>query len=196
MEAQRYTITDLLPLLATREMKATCIWRNKEDVKLATIHPSTHDGYFFIWWIDGKTATQTELVKAVKIEYLDEAFAAADFDAHAAQWLPERCTPWSKLPFDQPQDRTAQDSYVYFIQGADKIKIGIAQDPQSRFENIQNMSPIRLRLLAVQSGGYELETELHKRFDHLRQHGEWFSAAPELMNYIEGLSQFIGEPVG
>ena len=29
--------------------------------------------------------------------------------------------------------------------------------------------------------------EFHKRFAHLRQHGEWFTPAPELLEFIKEL---------
>lgn len=76
---------------------------------------------------------------------------------------------------------------VYFIQAVHggPIKIGItAGDPVQRIREISRMSPYRLHALLTIPGDIRLEAELHKRFATLRQHGEWFSPAPELLDYI------------
>ena len=74
---------------------------------------------------------------------------------------------------------------VYFIEGAGRIKIGIAKNIEERFRVIQTGSPVPLTLITSIPGGHKLEKELHERFEHLLCHGEWFEAAPELMRYIE-----------
>jgi len=78
-------------------------------------------------------------------------------------------------------------SWVYFIQPlrGGTIKIGVAQDPERRLEQIQRMSPVRLILLGAIPGGYEKERELHALFATARKHGEWFEPTPELRRYIE-----------
>ncbi|MBN1430422.1 MAG: GIY-YIG nuclease family protein [Anaerolineae bacterium] len=77
-------------------------------------------------------------------------------------------------------------SVVYFIQSSTGglIKIGTAINANRRLAEIQNMSPVPLRILAVIPGDCRKEAELHKRFAHLRRHGEWFEPTIELLDFI------------
>jgi hypothetical protein len=75
---------------------------------------------------------------------------------------------------------------IYFVQ-ADRvglIKIGFAEDPESRLRELQVGSPVRLRLLRAEEGGREREAALHRRFAHARSHGEWFFPVPDLLAYV------------
>jgi len=65
---------------------------------------------------------------------------------------------------------------VYFIQAESGglVKIGIASNLKSRFQGIQNMCPVKLRVLGWMEGYVELERQLHQRYSALRMHGEWF----------------------
>lgn len=78
---------------------------------------------------------------------------------------------------------------VYFIQGEDggNIKIGWSGRVEGRRKDHQCSSPVRLVVLTTMPGRREDEAELHRRFSHLRQHGEWFAPAPDLVAYIGGL---------
>ena len=80
---------------------------------------------------------------------------------------------------------------VYFLQQdkGDPIKIGKAQNIEKRFSDIQNMLPVRLRVLATIPGGFELEGQLHKRFAASRLHGEWFRPTPGLLALIQEHAQ-------
>ena len=61
------------------------------------------------------------------------------------------------------------------------VKIGSSEDPHHRFKTIQAMSPEMLEARIVSPvDGRELEKSFHKRFAHLRHHGEWFRQEPEL----------------
>lgn len=82
--------------------------------------------------------------------------------------------------------RTKKQRYIYFIEGADKIKIGIADNIAWRMADIANMSPVPVRLLGFIEGDEAAEKALHVRFAPYRQHGEWFTACPELREYIDG----------
>jgi|SRR6185312_9121574 len=70
----------------------------------------------------------------------------------------------------------AKNSFVYVIghDGSNVVKIGKADDPVFRLGTIQRMSPVKLEERARFDGGYRLETALHRKFKHLRIHGEWF----------------------
>ena len=74
------------------------------------------------------------------------------------------------------QTASAKPSFVYVIghDGNNVVKIGKADDVSDRLASIQRMSPVKLRLLAHYGGGFRYETALHRQFDHLRTHGEWF----------------------
>lgn len=75
---------------------------------------------------------------------------------------------------------------VYFLQvGVDgPIKIGFTADVESRVATLQTASPFPLRLLGRVPGDEERERAIHLEFAHLRLRGEWFSPAPELLEFI------------
>jgi hypothetical protein len=81
------------------------------------------------------------------------------------------------------------EQVVYFIQSVDggPIKIGIAMSPLERLGQIQNMSPVKLRILKTSRGGQRLEKELHRQFAADRLHGEWFAPTKQLLDYISEL---------
>ena len=78
--------------------------------------------------------------------------------------------------------------YVYFIlaRGQGLVKIGSAKHyPDARLASLRIGSPVALDRLALRGGGREVELLLHRRFAHLRAHGEWFQFGPEIKTYIE-----------
>jgi len=69
---------------------------------------------------------------------------------------------------------------IYFIRAIDDtgpIKIGYALDPEERKKTGQCFSPALLKTPTVIDGDRKREGAIHRHFRHLRQHGEWFSAA-------------------
>lgn len=82
--------------------------------------------------------------------------------------------------------------WVYFIQGESGglVKIGVANDPEKRRVELQRTSPVPLKILARERGGTARERDLHLQFADLRAHGEWFSPAPRLLDYISSLKTF------
>jgi hypothetical protein len=82
-------------------------------------------------------------------------------------------------------NRRATKGRVYFI-GAENglVKIGWAVSPGLRLASLQTGSPLRLRLLASKPGSRTDESDLHRRFAHLRVHGEWFKPDDELHAYL------------
>jgi hypothetical protein len=87
---------------------------------------------------------------------------------------------------------TAETGVVYFVRqnGSMRVKIGTAHYARvnARLAELQRMNPEPLELLGACMGGQPLEADLHRRFAHLRAHGEWFEAAPELMLLIAALT--------
>ena len=75
---------------------------------------------------------------------------------------------------------------VYFIRQGDYVKIGKAGNPKKRFKQLQSANPEPLELLAVidDRDGHSLETELHRKFAHLRSSGEWFRYGADLVDFI------------
>ena len=77
---------------------------------------------------------------------------------------------------------------VYFIGGADLVKIGwTAGDPARRLRKLSHESPVPLEMLAAEPGDRLQERYLHDRFAEHRDHGEWFRRGPEIDEYIAAL---------
>lgn len=71
--------------------------------------------------------------------------------------------------------RARQYRHVYFVEGGGLIKIGSAFDIALRLQQLQDGSPVPLRLVGwVKAGGEQLERALHRNLRSKRDHGEWF----------------------
>lgn len=110
-----------------------------------------------------------------------------------------RCNGW--VPRDQRREATPvasaeetepppRPSSVYFIapESPVRMKIGKANDVRARLRGLQTGSPERLKIWATMPGDECEEKRLHRRFAHLREHGEWFRYEPELRAFVEGLA--------
>lgn len=75
---------------------------------------------------------------------------------------------------------------MYIAQGevTRLVKIGITCDVVKRMDTLQTASPDRLMLLWHGPANSRLERRVHKSFDHLREHGEWFRAEEDLVEFI------------
>jgi hypothetical protein len=78
-------------------------------------------------------------------------------------------------------------SYVYFIEavGLDKIKIGVSDNPEKRLQQLATGSAVSLKLKAKMLGDALTESEMHRKFDHLRVDREWFYATKELRDFMQ-----------
>jgi len=122
-------------------------------------------------------------------------FNLLQVDVSTYKWSSKLYAPVARNPYDIDAPIVSRTSptqgkphtYVYFIQAyADGlIKIGFSNDPYKRLAILQCGSPVPLRLIATIAADISLESALHKKFKHLRQHGEWFYPAIELLEYIE-----------
>ena len=77
--------------------------------------------------------------------------------------------------------------YIYFIeQDSDPkfIKIGYTTDLKIRTRQLQTGNPHKLNFLAIIYGNKEDEAEIHRKFQRLRQEGEWFTSDIEIYQYI------------
>jgi len=93
-----------------------------------------------------------------------------------------RYTTFFKVESDE--DKSGR---VYFLRDGDHIKIGTSTDVRARVAGGQTMNPRKLVLIGSIPGGRQLEESLHLKFWPLRVRGEWFTAAPELLAFIDGL---------
>lgn len=94
---------------------------------------------------------------------------------------------WAKADSDQlaVERRLEPRSVVYFIRMGDLIKIGFTSDLKKR---VQGLSLTMGHVVATIPGASYLEAQLHERFAKLREHGEWFRAEPELLDYIASIT--------
>jgi len=174
---------DIFPLMHSGDLEATAT----TEGCVLTISPSVHVGYSYITHIEIPGGSCTDLAKPVKHEYIEAVVAGLGIDISNARWSVKEREPLAGPPYASTGKSQSPDALVYFIGGAGKIKIGVAQDPQSRLDTLQTGSPVPLKILAVCDGGYEREGELHKRFADTRLYGEWFDASSELLDFIEGI---------
>lgn len=76
-------------------------------------------------------------------------------------------------------------SRVYFIRAGGFIKIGVTtNNVRERLHNLQVAHYEQLQVVGVMFAEPEAERELHRRFKVIHVRGEWFHAAPELMEFI------------
>lgn len=99
--------------------------------------------------------------------------------------------------YKKKKSSPARQQQVYFIRCEDYVKIGLSTDPENRLRAIKRsgngtLAPKLIDLttaeiVATEPGGHYTESQLHKKFDHLRHVGEWFRVDDELTAYIDGL---------
>lgn len=86
----------------------------------------------------------------------------------------------------------SSEDNVYIVQGSNggPIKIGMSANLSGRIGMLQEGNPYELVVLAVSyGGGYDFETELHRKYRPWRIRGEWFSeeilpnAVEDVVNY-------------
>lgn len=75
---------------------------------------------------------------------------------------------------------------VYIIHAPENgvAKIGFSASPSKRLSKMLTDSPTALHIVVLLDGGPELEAELHSRFSHLRERGEWFRVTDDLEEFI------------
>jgi len=78
--------------------------------------------------------------------------------------------------------RYNQPTCVYLIRATNGlVKIGIAKNVERRLQQLDNMSPVPLRLIAAMETKHAriLESELHELFSSKQVRGEWFDLNDE-----------------
>ena len=82
--------------------------------------------------------------------------------------------------------------------GPTMMKLGKGNNPTKRLRTFQTGNPCTLTLLGTiecedSTQAFELEKELHERFKHLRDRGEWFYARYELYQFIKNATEEYGK---
>ena len=78
---------------------------------------------------------------------------------------------------------------VYFVAGAELVKIGSSMDPMARLKDLRAMCPVPLEMVAYYDGFSEDEHDLHERFSRLRHHNEWFLDQSPIRDYLRECSE-------
>jgi hypothetical protein len=78
-------------------------------------------------------------------------------------------------------DDKESGSCVYFIQSGPYVKIGIADNPSKRINELQTGNPMALVLLRSfrVMDARRIERSLHAHFDAVRVRGEWFDLSDD-----------------
>ena len=79
--------------------------------------------------------------------------------------------------------------YIILASESQKLKIGITENLDERFRQLQAMSPEKIEvLMSFYSIGYEFENYLHRKLKKYRLHGEWFALNDEVAEVIDSLN--------
>ncbi len=84
----------------------------------------------------------------------------------------------------KPDSKPKEVESVYFIEYQGLIKIGRSSHIRDRMLVLRREVGGELTLLGRIPTKDIKEVTVHKRFAHLRQHGEWFTDCEEIRNYI------------
>lgn len=88
-------------------------------------------------------------------------------------------------------DRSRQDrlrverqrGHVYFAVRGERLKIGFSVRPHKRIHDLEFAAGAPFDEVILVKGTRALEGKLHRRFAEYRLMGEWFEAAPEIMDH-------------
>ncbi len=95
---------------------------------------------------------------------------------------PKRTTRKRKVIFLPGPVIDPSECFVYLVREitSDRLKIGTTQDITQRLEQLQIGNPDLLEVVAWLPGSYALEKELHDKFAHLNERGEWYRPDAEI----------------
>lgn len=122
-----------------------------------------------------------------ELPHLDETLRAiaAEYAANRTNLIGAFLEPIARAIEDAIANRDG--SSVYFAAAGDRIKIGWSRHVATRIGQLQVGNPDPVTLLATMPGGVSKERELHRRFAHARLAGEWFTATPDLEEFVTAL---------
>lgn len=162
----------------------------KSKPALASFHASDeYPGYWDFIISDGDSRDQISSRKPISSEGI--ALLLNEFGGEC-NWV---LTPYSNDEKHKPipvTDRITKISrgmeIVYFLRAGDFVKIGKATgNPMSRIAALKTGCPFKIDVIAYIPGGITEERELHRKFSHIKSHGEWFRADPALLEHIESI---------
>lgn len=132
------------------------------------------------YWLCLERKGAPAIREATRIPKADENRAAAErlYSRRMVQLVKNPTSP--KRP-----ERGAGWCYIYFIQSPTGIKIGRAGNLQDRLSALNTSCADELKVLLAVPAHASVERAIHRRFYCLRIKGEWFHAAPELLQFID-----------
>ena len=77
-------------------------------------------------------------------------------------------------------------TYFLLAPSVSLVKIGKSRDPMGRMAELRTMNAVPVEILTVIK---EKEAVLHKKFQYLRHHGEWFRVTPEIIHYLRSIDE-------
>ena len=190
--------TEIFPLLKDTEYHGACTSTNKTHdalaerikVKIIYITPSSkHANYYFLNFIDSGEGTVEGFERPAHKDFILDIILERT-NGEAYEWTSEGHPGWDRNQYldEHPISPLEQDVYFIYAMLPNVVKIGISNCIEGRIDALQCLSPVPLEIIgAIPKGGSKLERKLHKRFKHLRSHGEWFHYTEELKAYIEKL---------
>lgn len=121
---------------------------------------------------------------------LDETSVPVAIKLGRRRWERTASLPSSTdVPVVQLTLTASSDAIVYYIRRGDLIKIGTTANPHARFGDL-----LPDEILAIEPGSYELESQRHQQFRHLRTRREYFRPAAELTDHAARLRLLHGDP--
>jgi len=143
----------------------------------------SHPFWYVEYWVDDKYLRNSLVLGAKGIISLLGKYgkSLSDFSWEIEKSDLIYSAPWT------PQKEV--ENCIYFIHaiGTERIKIGWAAILSVRLYNLSCSSPFPLKVLCAIPGSRTDEAELHRRFDKIRVHNEWFLYTDELMEFIKSL---------
>lgn len=87
-------------------------------------------------------------------------------------------------PLPPAKDERLARQQIYAISGQQYIKIGIAENVDSRLSTLRTSSPFPLTLLKSwqSANAKSVERRLHEKFAKFRHSGEWFILPPDILD--------------
>jgi hypothetical protein len=123
-------------------------------------------------------------------------------DAEAMQRIERECATlnddlrrWMQQNPDGRQSTHAArcEGTIYFAKCGSFVKIGFSAKADLRLRDLQIGSPEPIEMIGWMRGTARGETWLHRHFGRYRVRGEWFAAAPALLDFIASATP-PGEP--
>jgi hypothetical protein len=72
----------------------------------------------------------------------------------------------------------------YFLKAGDAVKIGTTERIFNRIAALQTGCPEKIECVCILKGSFDEEYALHRRFAHLRLHGEWFTWSKDISEFV------------